>query len=143
MADEPIEELEYLGGVTVVDFGEVRVSRGMTRRPRSTCAHSSRSYDNQERRIWCRDCETDLDAFDAFIALLEPYDRSLKKLKKDRKHLDETMGFQLRSRAARSLDEAWRKRATVPACPKCRSALLPEDFKNGVRLEVRKPTIEE
>ncbi|MCP5004867.1 MAG: hypothetical protein GY941_13130, partial [Planctomycetes bacterium] len=68
-----------------------------------------------------------------------PYDRELKKLAKDRKHLDEAMGFQLRSRAARALDDAWRKRTMLPACPNCKSALLPEDFKDGVMFKVRKP----
>lgn len=36
--------------------------------------------------------------------------------------------------AAKSLDDAWRKKNLVPCCPHCLAGLLPDDFKNGVGL---------
>lgn len=66
MADEPIEDQNYLSGLTVIDIGDIRVSRGMTRRPVSSCGHRRMAYDPKERRIWCKDCEKDVDPFDAF-----------------------------------------------------------------------------
>ena len=51
MGDAPIEPQEYLSGPTVVDIGDLRVARGLSRRPFSGCAHHSLVYDNKERRI--------------------------------------------------------------------------------------------
>jgi hypothetical protein len=66
MADAPIEPLDYLYGVKVVDIGDARVKRGKSRRPIGTCPHKSMHYDQEERRVWCADCEATLEAFDAF-----------------------------------------------------------------------------
>ena len=38
----------------------------------------------------------------------------------------------------RSMDKAWRRKNTTPACPHCREALLPEDFAAGVKTSVSK-----
>lgn len=132
MADEPIEEQQYIHGVTVVDIGDLRVARGMTRRPYSSCRHASLTYDPRERRIWCKDCEKDVDPFDAFTGLVEQYNRAYKDHLKREKEISEAEGFQARSRAAKTLDEAWRRRKRLPTCPHCRAGLFPEDFADGV-----------
>lgn len=130
--DPPIEGPQYLSGVTVVDIGDYRVSRGMTRRPFSACHHRRLTYDTQERRIWCQDCERDVEPFDAFTGLVQPYDAALKSLERKREAIEEAEKFQARSLAAKAIDKAWRKRSSVPACPHCHNGLFPEDFKNGV-----------
>lgn len=132
MTDEPIVEQGFLHGVNVVDIGDLRVSRGLTRRPVSACKHRQMVYDDRERRIWCKDCETDVDPFDAFIAFTTQYDRAFKDLTKRFQDLQEAERFQLRSIAAREIDKAWRRPKHVPACPTCNHGLFPEDFKNGV-----------
>ena len=43
-----------MGGVKVVDIGDVRIARGLTRREFSTCPHKHMVYDQNERRIWLR-----------------------------------------------------------------------------------------
>ena len=134
MADEPIEEQAYLAGLTVVDIGDLRVSRGLTRRPASSCQHRRMSYDPRERRIWCRDCEKDVDAFDAFIKFTEQYDRAYKDIQKRREELHQAERFQCRSIAAQKIDKAWRSKNSVPACPHCSHGLFPEDFKNGMSM---------
>ncbi|WP_182422040.1 hypothetical protein [Aureimonas sp. ME7] len=131
MTDEPIQEQEYLAGVKVVDIGDLRVSRGLTRRPVSSCRHGRMVYDQNERRIWCKDCERDVDPFDAFVGLIEYYSGALKTLERDRKQVEEAKAFQLRSRAAKAMDEAWRSRTMVPMCPHCSNGLFPEHFANG------------
>lgn len=132
MANPPIEPQDFLGGVTVVDIGDLRVARGLTRRPVSSCKHARLHYDKQERRIWCRDCEQDVEAFDAFELLVAQYHRAYQDMVKRQKELDEAERFQTRSLATKALDEVWRRRKYVPACPSCRSGLFPEDFANGV-----------
>jgi Zn finger protein HypA/HybF involved in hydrogenase expression len=129
MTDEPIEEQPYIGGVTVVDIGDLRVARGMTRRPFSSCRHASLNYDPKERRIWCKDCEKDVEAFDAFTALVEQYDRAYKHITKRIQEVDEAARFQCRLIATKTIEEAWRSRKMVPACPSCGNGLFPEDFK--------------
>lgn len=131
MADEPIDEPNYRFGVNIVDIGDLRVARGQTRRPHSACHHVRLSYDPQERRIWCRDCENDVDPFDAFTVLVKHFDGAYKSLLREQEKLEEAKTFQLRSLAAREIDKVWRRRNVMPACPSCRSGLFPEDFKDG------------
>ncbi|WP_395175069.1 hypothetical protein [Roseibium alexandrii] len=134
MNNKPIDEKDFLLGVKVVNIGDVRVSRGKTRRPASSCRHKRLTYDAQERRIWCRDCEQDIDPFDAFVGLVEQYDGALKRLEADRLKLQEAQRFQVRSIAAKEIDKAWRSRNMVPSCPHCGNGLFPEDFKHGVAM---------
>lgn len=136
MADEPINNPGFLGGVNVVDIGDLRVARGLTRRPPSACTHRSLFYDQNERRIWCGDCEHDVEAFDAFRLLTENYDRAYRLLQSRANEITEAEKFTLRSLAAKAIDKAWRSRTMLPACPSCGAGLFPEDFKNGVLAHV-------
>jgi hypothetical protein len=129
--DTPIVEQEYLHGLKVVDIGDIRVARGLARRPYSGCPHPRLVYDNHERRIWCKDCERDVEPFDAFKGLVEPYARSLRALEEREKRIEEAEKFAVRSIAAKKIDEAWRSRNMVPACPHCGNGLFPEHFKTG------------
>lgn len=125
----PIEPQEFLGGVNVVDFGDLRVARGLTRRPARVCRHKLMTYDPRERRIWCADCETDVEPFDAFVLLVEKFDATNKRA---RKMLDEAQAAQshnLRLIAAKQIEEKWRSRNMVPACPHCSAGIWPEDVK--------------
>jgi len=135
--DPPIEPQDYISGVTVVDIGDLRVARGLSRRPHSACRHSRVVYDKAERRIWCRDCERDVEAFDAYTTLIEQYNRAYDSFVDREKKLQEAEKFQVRSIAAKKIDEAWRSRNMVPACPHCSHGLFPENFKNGMSMMSR------
>lgn len=132
MSHEPIDPQEFRWGVNVVDIGDVRVSRGLTRRGREACKHKALSYDNVERRIWCRDCERDVEGFDAFVILAEAFDNAAKKLESRQRAIKEAEERTLRRRAAKVLDEAWSSRSMAPVCPHCSEGLLPEDVVGGV-----------
>ncbi|MFN3169314.1 MAG: hypothetical protein ACE37E_01320 [Hyphomicrobiales bacterium] len=125
--DPPIDDIKYLSGLTVVDIGDLRVARGKSRRPYSGCDHRSVVYDQHERRIWCKDCERNVEPFDAFVALAERYGTALDNLERRRKEITEAEGHTLRSRAAKVMDDHWRSTKHAPCCPHCREALLPED----------------
>lgn len=125
----PIEPQQYVGGVTVVDFGDIRVARGMTRRPHRTCRHHALRYDDHERRIWCADCETDVEPFDAFKVLVEHFDGAQRKARKMLDEAKEAHDHQLISIAAKEMDHHFRRRNMVPACPHCRAGIWPEDVK--------------
>lgn len=129
--DPPIQEPGFIGGVTVVNIGDVRVARGLSRRHHSSCPHRDLVYDQNERRIWCKDCEKDVEAFDAFKGLVEQYDKAHAGLVRRHQEVVEAEKFHIRTIAAKKMDEAWRSRNTVPACPHCGQGLFPEDFKHG------------
>jgi hypothetical protein len=129
--DPPIEPQNYVAGFTVVDIGDVRVARGMSRRHHSSCPHSRLVYDNKERRIWCKDCERDVEGFDAFQILAERYGAATRDLERRQKAMDEAETFRIRTIAGKMMDEAWRSHKMVPSCPYCHNGLFPEDFKHG------------
>lgn len=133
MADEPIEPQDYLHGVKVVDIGDVRVARGMTRRYSHNCRHFQMVYDHQERRVWCSECKTDVDPFDAFEIIVNFFHTEKSRLESKQSQLDEAMKHNVRSRAAKALDKIWMGRRMVPACPCCGEGLLAEDFADGIR----------
>lgn len=129
MAD-PIVPMEYLHGVKVVDIGDLRVARGMSRRPIPTCRHLRLAFDTNERRIYCQDCESDVEAFDAFLQLVERHhhlEAKAERLRQDAAHT-------VTSRAAKRIDEAWRSRTMAPCCPHCKTPIMPEDVVNGVSM---------
>lgn len=132
MSGAPIEPQDYLYGVKVVDIGDIRVSRGMTRRPHSACAHRQQVYDDKERRIWCKDCETELEPFDAYMCLVGVMDGHIETLKRREEQVKSAEAFSLRSRAAKRMDEYWRSHTMAPMCPHCDGAILPEDVVNGL-----------
>ncbi|MCO6057359.1 hypothetical protein NG726_11825 [Pseudomonas sp. MOB-449] len=132
MADAPIEPQDYLYGVKVVDIGDLRVARGLTRRPLSTCNHMRQVYDDKERRIWCSDCESEIEPFDAFMVMVGQMDSHWKRLQRRAREVAEAEQFTLRSRAAKVMDEAWRSTTMAPLCPHCNEALMPEDVAKGV-----------
>lgn len=132
MSDVPIEPQEYLYGVKVVQIEDLRVARGMTRRPASSCRHKKLVYDEKERRVWCSDCEAEIEPFDAFVGIVEVFSGGMSSLQRRRRELDEAEKFQIRSRAAKVMDEAWRSTKMAPLCPHCNTAILPEDVAGGV-----------
>lgn len=132
MSDAPIEPQEYLYGVKVVQIEDLRVARGLTRCPGSSCKHKKLVYDDKERRVWCSDCEAEVEPFDAFVGIVEVFSAGMNSLKRRRSELDEAEKFQIRSRAAKVMDEAWRSTKMAPLCPHCMTAILPEDVIGGV-----------
>lgn len=130
--DPPIIPQDYIGGVTVIDFGEARISRGMSRRHYSTCNHRKLVYDQQERRIWCQDCERDVEHFDAFRIIVEQFAAAAANVKERQEKIAEAEAATIISRAAKNIDKEWRSRRMAPCCPHCKEALLPEFFANGI-----------
>jgi hypothetical protein len=132
MSEPPIDPKQYLRGASVVDIGDLRIARGMSRRTKTACRHRNMVYDLEERRVWCEDCESTVDAFDAFVGLVEYWDSANKKLDEDRRLVASANSFVLRSRAAKAFDEVWRRSSMVPLCPHCHKGILPEDVARGV-----------
>ena len=125
--DPPIIAHEYLAGLKVVDIGDIRVARGMSRRPHSSCNHRAMHYDERERRIWCGDCETDVEPFDAFLIVCKHFHKAADRLERERKAIEDAKAHNLTRIAAKKMDEHFRSHKMVPACPHCGSGIFPED----------------
>lgn len=128
MPDAPIDPQEFAAGLNVVDIGDLRIARGLSRRPYDSCRHLNLVYDSQERRIWCKDCEKNVEPFDAFKALSENIDGAVKRLQRREQEIKEAEAATARSRAVKALDEIWRTKNQAPCCPHCNEGLLPEDM---------------
>ena len=125
--DPPIIAQEYLSGLKVVDVGDIRVARGLSRRPYTSCQHRAMTYDQAERRIWCKDCETNVEPFDAFMIICQHFHKAADRLERERKAIEEAKAHNLSRIAAKSMDELFRRKNMVPACPHCRAGIFPED----------------
>ncbi|QKH34627.1 hypothetical protein FOC84_06540 [Achromobacter pestifer] len=125
---EPIVPMDYVYGMKVVNIGDLRVARGKSQRAPSTCKHVRLAFDTDERRVYCQDCEQDVEPFDAFLQLVERHhhlDAKAERLREDAAHT-------VISRAAKRMDAAWRSKTMAPLCPHCTKAIMPEDVVNGV-----------
>ena len=123
---------DFKFGINVVDIGDIRVERGLSYRSPMRCLHHNVVYDEQERRIWCKDCEKGIDAFDFLKKLVEQYNGVRKSMLRREEELREAESFQARMRATKVMDHEWRKRSTVPVCPHCRQGIFPEDVADGI-----------
>ncbi len=123
----PVQPLEHVRCGDVVSIAEFQLARGHTPRKRSPCRHLHMLFDRNERRVWCQDCNSELEAFDALLALHGALGREHQRLERERLELAAAQNHALISRAAKALDDVWRTRRDVPVCPHCGEGILPED----------------
>lgn len=127
--EAPIEELNYLHP-QIIDFGDARIARGKARYEFQGCQHKHLTYDLEERRVWCTDCQKSVPGFDAFMMIVKQYQHWWNQLADRQTKIEQMEKVQLHLRAARSLEKSWMGRR-APECVSCRSALLPEDYVGG------------
>jgi len=123
----------------VLNLGLARIRKGRTPRPKhGACRHLNQTYDEAERRVWCDDCGDEIEVFDAYMALINQYDRIHKHITSRTEEAISAEKHNLVSRAAKSVDKHWRKRDTVPLCPHCNEGLFPEDMVDGLSTASKK-----
>jgi hypothetical protein len=130
----PIEEQPYIFG-QVIDLDGIRIARGKSKRPSvapKDCQHDHLVYDQDERRVWCKDCEKSIASFDAFLMITRNFMRFARTLTQREQAVEKAEAHALISRAAKAVDESWRRRKLSPCCPHCNGAILPEDFAEGI-----------
>jgi hypothetical protein len=115
----------------VIEIGKLKVSRE-SRNP--LCRHNRLEYDTYNKTIQCRDCQAFIDPFNAFVSLVQHFEQGHARLSQARQELKEAKEKHLSLLAARKVEEAWRSRTMVPACPHCGDAIFPEDGFGGTRL---------
>lgn len=134
MADDPIDPRPDATPLwaEVVDLAEVRVQFGLPRNRHDRCPHRRLTYNVEDRRVWCQDCERSIDSFDAFMVLVRNFAAMERAARAKMEKAEEARDAHLGRRAAKELDRAWSGRQMAVACPHCRGGLLPEDFDRGV-----------
>lgn len=136
MNDVPIQELNYIRP-QVIDFGDIRVARGMSRRPVTTCLHAQLRYDLAERRIWCQDCEATVEGFDAFMVLVRNFEAMVNRASQNLRDAEEARAAVVHRIAARAVEKTWRRGMAV-TCPHCHRGILPGDSLGGHSIEFEK-----
>ncbi len=141
MSDEPINPndvpIEERPGSTphsspVIDLAEVRVAFGLPRSTARVCRHKALVYNRGERRIWCTDCESTVDPFDAFMTLTTYFHDMESAVRSKLARAIEAEAATLVKRASKNLDRQWNgKHPMAVSCPHCHNGLLPEDFLSG------------
>lgn len=115
-----------------ITFREFKIERGSLHSV-DNCNHRNLQYDISSRIIYCKDCEREIDHFDAFFMIVKMFAYAEHSLDCRREELDELekrhqVGL---LKATRKVDEAWRSRSMVPICPHCHKAIFPTDGFGG------------
>jgi hypothetical protein len=117
----------------LIDLAGVRIQRGIPKYNPNQCKHKNILYhcSHSERRIWCSDCERDIEPFDAFMIFARQFEEMISEAQDMRQKAAEALRTTARLRATKVLDKAWSGNVMAVACPHCRGGLLPEDFARG------------
>ena len=128
MIDDPLLPLGEL-----IDLAGVRIQRGMTSHAATKCKHMNIRFceDRGDRRVWCVDCQSNIDPFDALAMIALHLQRMLDSAHSMRAEAQKALGATARLRATKVLDRAWSGNVMAVACPHCKNGLLPEDFLTG------------
>ena len=119
-------------GQPVIDLAEMRIKRGRSNVSVATpCKHRALIYSQDERRVWCEDCERTIDSFDAFMTVVGQFHPMVNAAKHALRRAKEAEAMTITLRAAKVFDKAWRGNQMAVSCPHCRTGLLPEDFLSG------------
>lgn len=105
----------------------VRLTDVLAKKPysRRECAHARLEVDATNRRVECRDCNREVDAFEAISILADnasAYQRTYDQMRKDHQNL---AGWVPHLRAVRDLEGMWRGKR-LPMCPHCKKGVTAE-----------------
>jgi len=112
---------------TVINLADVRMRHGIPVRTARQCLHHSLVFNQEQRRVWCEECEKTLDNFDAFMVCVLNYTAMVKAAEHDQEKAAEALAATLVRRAAKAMDRSWGKGWAI-RCVHCGGGLLPEDY---------------
>ena len=114
-----------------LDFWRKR-SREFISKPTGECQHRALEADDEGEILTCKTCGKQVSAYWAFMRFMKEYKIYKEKLENKAKELHAREEKGLRLKAAQKIEEAWRSRTMVPACPHCRKAIMPGDGFGGL-----------
>lgn len=124
----------------VVEVGDFRIAR-RKRFPwsadRASCKHKHMTIDDHGDVITCDDCGKQLGAMWVLRYMLDDYTRQFEELQAKQHALQERTSKEIHLIAARKVEDAWRRRDTVPACPHCNRGILATDQLGATQISKR------
>ena len=135
MADHPIKpRVDAKPHVAeVIDLDGVRIQWGLPEtRYNERCGHTSLVYSQEERRVWCEDCNRTIENFEAFMVFVHNFQRIEQAASYKMAKADAAMKATIHRRATKAIDKAWSGRVGAISCPHCKGGLLPEDYADGI-----------
>jgi hypothetical protein len=114
----------------VIQIGDLalrRKDRGYGFTKPGECKHFKLTLDDNGDLVQCDDCKVYVSAYWALKLLTLQFERGQSALKAGWAQLAERTKERATLLATRKVDEAWRSRSMVPACPHCHEAIFPED----------------
>lgn len=94
-----------------------------------TCPHLHLFFDENGQTVECRDCNKQVTAWWALMAMARGLERMRKRMDAERKALDADKERTLTHKAAIAVEDAWRRHKYLPTCPHkgCGKPILPPD----------------
>lgn len=131
---EPFDDGARAFGRPIIDFETIRIQAGRTpfKKRDQICEHNSLVYNDSDRRVWCEDCKSTVDPYDAFMRIVMQWHHIQGSINGKLARASEAMNATLVRRAAKNLDRSWGHKM-APNCPHCHNGLLPDDFADGIR----------
>lgn len=111
----------------VININEFRIKKTNSKKIALSCQHINLTLDDNGGIVKCDDCGLYLDPFSALSLFIDKIDEIQQKIESDRVKNSNDKNANLYSRAAKKLDDIWRRQGMSPVCPHCNSAILPED----------------
>jgi len=113
----------------IIEFADMQLRYKRKQWSSDECKHKHIAYSPTDEEIICEDCNKVIQPFKAFMLLVDRYRDAYDSLQR---RLDEIKELEARADkglliATKRINEAWRSRSMVPACPHCGEAILPED----------------
>ena len=121
----------------VIQLGEYRFNRkreGSVSTPDSDCAHKHMTIQDHGDIITCDDCGAQLSPVWALREVLGDYAQEIAKINARTATLQEQTSREIHLVAARMVEDAWRSRTMVPACPHCSRGILAADGLGDTRV---------
>ena len=89
------------------------------------CPHLHLLFDENGHTVDCKDCGKTVSAWWAFMQLVERFEHEWEKIKNARLEIEAAEKRVLTHKAAIAVEDAWRRRKTIPTCPHCYQPILP------------------
>jgi hypothetical protein len=114
----------------IIKIGEVEwhdLKRQVTYAKTGECEHKRLQYIEHGELLKCLDCEKQISAVWALKHFFTQYQEEEERLKAIRFGIEQDRARLVTHKAALAVQNAWRKKHTVPTCPHCHKGILPPD----------------
>lgn len=111
----------------IFQIDDYRYSKTNSKWERGKCPHKQLVLDDHGQTVECGDCGKELGAYWALSKMVHKWADWQRQLQARADEVKEMEGAVVVLKAAKSVETAWRRRKTVPCCPHCKAAILPED----------------